>query len=275
MSGNSSEPLDIDGPAFERVRGLLRSKAGIELADNRQSLVVARLMRRVKSLGFVAFDPYLDLVERDESESGQFVNALTTNVTDFFRERHHFQLLEGIAGRAKKNEPFTVWSSACSSGQEPWSIAMTLKGAPNAPPTWKVLATDIDADILAKAREGVYPVDQVKAVAPELQASCFNPDRSHEYLRVRNDLRTRVYFGQLNLLGAWPMKGLFDVIFCRNVLIYFSPENRVKTVRRLAQQLKPGGVLMLGHSEAVLGNQTQLTSIGKTAFQRVSEGGLS
>ncbi len=268
MSGNSSEPLDIDGPAFERVRGLLRSKAGIELADNRQSLVVARLMRRVKSLGFVAFDPYLDLVERDESESGQFVNALTTNVTDFFRERHHFQLLEGIAGRAKKNEPFTVWSSACSSGQEPWSIAMTLKGAPNAPPTWKVLATDIDADILAKAKEGVYPVDQVKAVAPELQASCFNPDRSHEYLRVRNDLRTRVFFGQLNLLGAWPMKGLFDVIFCRNVLIYFSPENRVKTVRRLAQQLKPGGVLMLGHSEAVLGNQTQLTSIGKTAFQR-------
>ncbi len=272
MSGNSSEGLEIDGPAFERVRGLLRTKAGIELADNRQSLVVARLMRRVKSLGFVAFDPYLDLVERDEAESGQFVNALTTNVTDFFRERHHFQLLEGIASRAKKNEPFTVWSSACSSGQEPWSIAMTLKAATNAPPTWKVLATDIDADILSRAKEGVYPVDLVKAVSPELQASSFTPDRSHEFLRVRNDLRSKVFFGQLNLLGPWPMKGLFDVIFCRNVLIYFSPENRVKTVRRLASQLKPGGVLMLGHSEAVLGNQTQLTSIGKTAFQHGSPG---
>ncbi|MBM4778330.1 MAG: protein-glutamate O-methyltransferase CheR [Archangiaceae bacterium] len=270
MSGTTSEYLDIDAPAFERVRGLLRTKAGIELADNRQSLVVARLMRRVKSLGFTTFDPYLDLVERDECESGQFVNALTTNVTDFFRERHHFELLEGIARQAKRNEPFTVWSSACSSGQEPWSIAMTLDSTTGAPPTWKVLATDIDADVLARAQEGVYSVDQTKAVGAELQANCFSHDRTREFLRIRNELRSKVFFAQLNLLGAWPMKGLFDVIFCRNVLIYFSPENRVKTVRRLAGLLKPGGVLMLGHSEAVLGTQTELVSIGKTAFQRAS-----
>ncbi len=271
MSGNSSE-FEIGPRAFERVRGILRAKAGIELGDNRQSLVVARLMRRVKALGFERFDPYLDLVERDEREGGQFVNALTTNVTDFFRERHHFTRLAQLAGEASKREPFTIWSSACSSGQEPWSIAMTVHQTPSRPSSWKVLATDIDADVLERAKDGVYAADQLEAVDPHLRSSYFKSDRSREYLRVNDELRANVFFGRLNLLGAWPMKGLFDVIFCRNVLIYFSPENRLQVVKRLAGQLKPGGVLMLGHSEAALGLEASLVSIGQTAFQRVCEG---
>jgi chemotaxis protein methyltransferase CheR len=271
MSGNSSE-FELGPQAFERVRGILRARAGIELGDNRQSLVVARLMRRVKALGFERFDPYLDLVERDDREGGQFVNALTTNVTDFFRERHHFERLEQLVGEAFKKEPFTVWSAACSSGQEPWSIAMTINEAPSRPASWKVLATDIDADVLERAKDGVYPVDQLKSVEPRLRSTYFKCDRTREYLRVNDELHANVFFGQLNLLAAWPMKGLFDVIFCRNVLIYFSPENRVQIVKRLANQLKPGGVLMLGHSEAGLGVQASLRSIGKTAFQRVPEG---
>lgn len=268
MSGTTSDTLDIDPPAFERVRQLLRARAGIELADNRQSLVVARLMRRVRALGFDGFGPYLDLIEHDEPECTQFVSALTTNVTDFFRERHHFEALADLAAKASRNVPFKVWSAACSSGQEPWSIAMTLKATSDAPATWKVLATDIDAEVLEKAKDGVYAVDQAAAVTPEHKAAHFSTDRTGCYLRVRDALRSRVFFAQLNLLGDWPMKGDFDAIFCRNVLIYFSPENRLTVVRRLTARLKPGGVLFLGHSEAVLGIQSELTPIGKTAFKR-------
>jgi chemotaxis protein methyltransferase CheR len=268
MSGTTSD-LDLTPRDFERARRLLKERAGIELASNRQSLVVARLLRRLKGLGLDSFNEYFDLVERDPEEAGQFVSALTTNVTSFFRERHHFELLASIAAETARAEPLSIWSAACSTGQEPWSIAMTLQASP--PRTsWKLLATDIDAEVLGKAREGVYSAEEVASIPVNVREAAFSPDQSGAFFRVRNSLRANTYFAQLNLLDPWPMKKPFDVVLCRNVLIYFSPETRADIVRRLANQLRVGGVLMLGHSEAALGAIPTLSPIGKTAFRRVA-----
>jgi chemotaxis protein methyltransferase CheR len=167
-----------------------------------------------------------------------------------------------------------VWSSASSTGEEPWSIAMTIAQAQPSL-TWKVLATDIDEEVVTFARRGEYPIERVKSVPTDLRTRYFQRDRTFENARVRDELRQHLWFAQLNLLEQWPMKTLFDVIFCRNVLIYFDAETRARVVARLANQLRVGGVLMLGHSEALLGVLPILEPCGKTTFRRVAARGAS
>jgi chemotaxis protein methyltransferase CheR len=266
---------DLSEDDYRRVQTMLKQHTGIDLADGKRSLAYSRLIRRLKELGAGSFAEYLDLAERRDDERTKFISALTTNVTDFFREPYHFEALTQLLPELTKGrEGLSVWSSACSTGEEPWSIAMTIAQAQPSVP-WKVLATDIDEQVLASAKEGAYTTERATSVSGQLLERYFQRDRTFQNVRVRSELRQHLYFGQLNLLEPWPMKGLFDVIFCRNVLIYFDGETRTRVVGRLANQLRVGGVLMLGHSEALLGALPTLEPCGKTTFRRVSPRGAS
>jgi chemotaxis protein methyltransferase CheR len=254
---------------------MLKQQTGIDLADGKRLLAYSRLIRRVRDVGAASFAEYLDLAEGRLDERTKFISALTTNVTDFFREPYHFEELKRtLPELTRGRDALNVWSSASSTGEEPWSIAMTIAQAQPSL-TWKVLATDIDEEVVTFARRGEYPIERVKSVPTDLRTRYFQRDRTFENARVRDELRQHLWFAQLNLLEQWPMKTLFDVIFCRNVLIYFDAETRARVVARLANQLRVGGVLMLGHSEALLGVLPILEPCGKTTFRRVAARGAS
>lgn len=248
--------LHLGDREYGAIRGLLKAKTGIDLSDNKRALVYSRLYRRLRELELTSFSEYLDLVRADLDEGGRFVSALTTNVTDFFREGYHFDALRTLAPElARTREKLTVWSSACSTGEEPWSIAVTLSCLPT-PVKWRMLATDIDAQVLQTAREGIYPVERIRNVPKELVPRCFVRDPLNFKVKVRDELRGPVSFGQLNLLEPWPMRGLFDVIFCRNVLIYFDTEARRRVVQTFAKKLTKRGYLLLGHTESLINLST-------------------
>jgi chemotaxis protein methyltransferase CheR len=217
------------------------------------------------------FGAYLEIVQREGSaEREAFVNALTTNLTAFFREPHHFDLLHTYAQqRANKRAPLRCWSSACSTGEEVWTIAMVLREAEC---QGEVLGTDIDTDVLNSASTGVYRLERVSTLAPErLRRHFLRGTGSNDGLvSVRPELRALARFGQLNLQSpAWPAMGRFDVIFCRNVVIYFDREFQKKLLTRLADLLVPGGLLMVGHSESFPAAHPGFRSCGRTAYERV------
>ncbi|MDX2013215.1 MAG: protein-glutamate O-methyltransferase CheR [Myxococcaceae bacterium] len=253
---------------FERVRRFIKARAGIELGDGKRTLVVSRLLQRLRHDGAASFGALLDGAERDEGAAQRLVNALTTNVTSFFREAHHFELLASLLTQARR--PLRIWSSACSTGEEAWSIAgvVLATGAPRA--DGMVLATDIDSEVLSRAAAGVYPVDRVDAVTATVRQRLLlrGTGANTGLVRVSADARRLVRFEPRNLLGAWPPADPFDVIFCRNVLIYFDPPTRSRVVQRLSDALAPQGTLLLGHSESLMGMGFGLTPCGKTAFRK-------
>jgi len=258
---------------FVRIRKLIKERSGIDMSDAKRSLVYGRLARRVRALQLTTFSAYLELVDDASSDEGaQFLNALTTNVTELFREQHHFELLaERIVSEAARSgrKKLRIWSAGCSLGDEPYSIAITLTNAP-VTRDWdvKILATDIDTDVLAQARRGIYPAERVTKLTPGQRAHFLRGTSKNEGLaRVSEQIRGLVTFKQLNLHGTWPMQGPFDVVFCRNVLIYFDAPARERLVRRFANILKPGGYLCLGHSEAAsAGVVSELKPCSRTAF---------
>jgi len=257
---------------FERVRALIYKRAGISLADSKQEMVYSRLARRLRATGIVSFVTYLDELEAgkmgDEWES--FTNALTTNLTSFFREAHHFPLLaEHVKGL--RDGPLTIWCSASSTGEEPYSIAMTLCEAFNTlnPPV-QVIATDIDTNVLATAANGVYGIDRLDKMAPERAKRFFLRGKGEQQgmVRVRPELRQLVTFKQLNLLAdQWPINGQFDVIFCRNVMIYFDKATQRKILSRFVPMMKPHALLFAGHSENFLYVSESLKLRGKTVYE--------
>jgi chemotaxis protein methyltransferase CheR len=257
---------------FERVRALIYKRAGISLADSKQEMVYSRLARRLRATGIVSFATYLDELEAgrmgDEWES--FTNALTTNLTSFFREAHHFPLLaEHVKGL--RDGPLTIWCSASSTGEEPYSIAMTLCEAFNTlnPPV-QVIATDIDTNVLATAANGVYGIDRLDKMAPERAKRFFLRGKGEQQgmVRVRPELRQLVTFKQLNLLAdQWPISGQFDVIFCRNVMIYFDKATQRKILSRFVPMMKPHALLFAGHSENFLYVSESLKLRGKTVYE--------
>jgi chemotaxis protein methyltransferase CheR len=262
--------LELGDEEYEAIRALLKERTGIDLADAKRALVHNRLARRVRDLGVPSFGAYLDRARSDPEEASAFVSALTTNVTEFFREQHHFQFLtSALPELSRGRDQLTVWSAACSTGEEPWSIAVTLAEA-QPPVKWRVLATDIDEEAVATAQEGVYPSERARPVPAGLLTKYFQRDAGYAWVRVKDELRQNVSIGRLNLLHDWPMRGPFDFIFCRNVLIYFDGVTRARLVTRLANHLRPGGYLFLGHSEALLGASPLLAPRGKTTFQRVA-----
>jgi chemotaxis protein methyltransferase CheR len=256
---------------FERVRGLIYQRAGISLADSKQEMVYSRLARRLRATGISSFVRYLDDLEAgrmgDEWES--FTNALTTNLTSFFREAHHFPLLAEHVKQAR--EPVTIWCSASSTGEEPYSIAMTVCEAFNtlSPPV-KIIATDIDTNVLAVGANGVYALDRIGKLEPERLKRFFLKGKGAQegMVRVRPELRNLVTFRQLNLLSdSWQLQGQFDVIFCRNVMIYFDKATQRKILARFVPLMKPDALLFAGHSENFLYVSESLRLRGKTVYE--------
>ena len=267
--------FDFTRRDFERVRALIHGRAGISLADSKQEMVYSRLARRLRATGIQSFGRYLDDLEagRMDKEWEAFTNALTTNLTSFFREAHHFPLLLDhlVALRKKDTRPLTIWCSAASTGEEPYSIAMTACEAFNTlTPPVQIVATDIDTNVLATAANGVYPMERMDKMSPERLRRFFLKGKgAHEGMaRVRPELRSLVTFRQLNLLAdGWPLEGPFDAIFCRNVMIYFDKPTQRKILDRFVPLMKPHALLFAGHSENFLYVSDSLRLRGKTVYE--------
>ena len=256
---------------FERVRALIHRKAGIALAGSKQEMVYSRLARRLRAIGLSSFAQYLNALESgaDAREWEAFTNALTTNLTSFFRESHHFPLL---ADHLKKvSQPIDIWCSASSTGEEPYSIAMTACEAFNSlTPPVRIVATDIDTNVLGTAAAGVYGMDRLEKLSPERARKFFLKGKGAQdgLARVRPELRALVTFRPLNLLEeGWHLKGPFDIIFCRNVMIYFDKPTQSKILARFAPLMKSDGLLFAGHSENFLYVSDAFRLRGKTVYQ--------
>ena len=257
---------------FARIKARVYSVAGIALSDAKRTLVVSRLSKILRALQLPSFDAYVDFLERSGSDKdGQdFVNALTTNLTRFYREDHHFDHLRDYVGALIAERPrgtrLRIWSAGCSTGQEPYTIGMDLLAAFPELKRWdfKILATDIDTAVLAKAAGGVYPESELNGLSQE-RARPF--ERTAGAIRIPANVRELVSFKPLNLIGAWPMKGPFDAIFCRNVAIYFDKPTQGEMFGRFCKLLAPEGYLYIGHSENLGSGGDGFRLVGKTIYQ--------
>lgn len=248
-----TQRLPLSDQHFRRICQLIYQRAGIVLASHKRDMVYNRLVRRLRQLGVDDFGDYLGMLEANASDAEwqAFINALTTNLTAFFREGHHFPILAEHA-RQRRGE-YKVWSAAASTGEEPYSIAITLADAlGEGMGRWKVFASDIDTQVLEKAQSGVYRQQELKTLSPQqLQRYFMRGTGPHEgYVRVRQELMKQVEFAAINLLGSkLQTPGPFDAIFCRNVMIYFDKKTQQDILSRFVPLLKPGGLLFAGHSE--------------------------
>jgi chemotaxis protein methyltransferase CheR len=273
--------FDFSRADFDRVRELIYRHAGISLNPSKQSMVYSRLSRRLRALGSPGFGDYLDALEGGAAGKGEwqeFVNALTTNLTSFYREPHHFPLLaEHMLRQAADGAkgPLRLWCSAASTGEEPYTLAITMMEAfGSLTPPVSIIATDIDTAVLAKADLGIYAAETVEKLAPALLKRYFLRGRGAQQglVRVRPEVRALLRFGVLNLLDArWPLEGRFDAVFCRNVMIYFDKPTQHRVLEKIAARLTPEGLLFAGHSE----NFTQARELfelqGKTVYRLAAQ----
>lgn len=260
---------------FERVRKLIYGRAGISLSPNKHEMVYSRLGRRLRTLGLSHFSDYLTLLEHgDAVEWEAFTNSLTTNLTAFFREEHHFPVLAELLQRNKGTGPISLWCSAASTGEEPYSMAMTaVEAFDTFKPPVKILATDIDTNVLMKARQGVYSIDRLEKVSQERKRRFFlrGKGASSGQVRVRDELRALIEYRPLNLLDAsWSVRGPFHAIFCRNVMIYFDKPTQYDILRKFVPLLHPDGLLFAGHSESFHHAADLFRPCGKTVYQGVA-----
>ncbi|MFN8571791.1 MAG: protein-glutamate O-methyltransferase CheR [Gemmatimonadaceae bacterium] len=265
--------VELTPADFARVAQLMRAVAGIELRPGKEGLVRSRLSRRLRTLHLQSVREYLDRVERESGqELAHMVDALTTNKTEFFREHTHFELLEQtvLPGLARRGGPIRIWCAGCSTGEEPYSVAMSAhQSLGPAASRVRVLATDISGRVLETARRGIYGATSLRSVPLELRRAFFDvvTDSTDESTYQVNDrVRRLVRFAKLNLMATWPMRGHFDVIFCRNVMIYFSRQVQQQLVDRFTERLSPGGILLLGHSESLTGIRHALRYLQPAAY---------
>jgi chemotaxis protein methyltransferase CheR len=268
---NTGKEFEFTGRDFDRVRKLIHQRAGIALAASKHEMVYSRLARRLRATGISSFAAYLDGLEsgNDGEEWEAFTNALTTNLTSFFREAHHFPLLAEFVRKAKR--PVEIWCAASSTGEEPYSIAMTLCEVFGtlAPPA-RIVATDIDTSVLDAAASGIYTFDRIEKMPAERTRRFFLRGKGAQegLVRVRPELRQMVTFEPLNLLAdRWPVAGPFDAVFCRNVMIYFDKPTQGKILDRIAPLMKPDGLLFAGHSENFLYVSDAFKLRGKTVYE--------
>lgn len=257
---------------FERVAARVGSMAGIVLEPHKRQMIFSRLSRRLRVRGFDSFDAYLNHLDagKDTDELQEFVNTLTTNLTSFFREAHHFRHFSTNVLKPKSGagERLRVWSAGCSSGEEAYTIAMTiLDTIGRIGSDVRILATDLDTNMLAKGRAGIYPAARTDGI-PKRFTRFIERVANTEDVRMSNATKDAIAFLQLNLLEPWPIKGKFEAVFCRNVMIYFDAATKAALIDRFADVLVPGGFLYLGHSESILGHHPKLTSCGETIYQR-------
>ena len=256
---------------FARIQTLIYQRAGISLHDGKHAMVYSRLSRRLRDTGHTSFHEYLGWLEtHDGPEWQEFVNALTTNLTAFFREQHHFEIFASHL-RAKPTANWRVWCNAASTGEEPYSIVMTAFESLGASGSFKLTASDIDSRVLATAAQGVYRLDGLKGVTPERLQKFFLKGKGGNagMVRVKPELRRVIDFMSVNLIrDDWPFKEPFDVVFCRNVMIYFDAPTQRKVLERIHRVLKPGGMLFVGHAENFSESRDLFTLRGKTVYER-------
>lgn len=257
---------------FECIRKLIYSHAGISLSPAKKDMVYSRLVRRIRDLGFNSFHTYLSLLENgDKTEWELFINSLTTNLTSFFREEHHFEILYDHINKHRNRTPINIWCSASSTGEEPYSIAMTivdLYGSYQSPV--KIYASDVDTNVLAKAKEGIYTIDRLEKMPQQKIRRFFKNGvgENQGKVRVRQELRDMITFIHVNLLDeAWPLNGPFDAIFCRNVMIYFDKPTQYNILKKFAPLLKEDGLMFAGHSESFLHAADLFKLRGKTVYE--------
>lgn len=282
FTGRSDSNDSVEGvlgdEEFDFIRHVIEQNAGIVLGPNKKQLVQGRLGRRLRELGLPSYRAYCDHVrDAGPEELVSLINALTTNVTSFFREKHHFDalaqyMLPEAMTRNAATRRLRIWSAGCSSGEEPYSIAMTAAGVLTSSVRWdfRILATDIDSDMVAFAKRGEYSLDRLGSMPEAQMRAGFDRTADGLAVRVKPEIAALTRFAPLNLMGEWPMRGPFDVIFCRNVMIYFDQVTRDRLLQRYAQMLAPGGYLCLGHSESIHGQHSDFKLVGKTIYRRTS-----
>lgn len=270
--GGGAREFHFTTKDFERVRQLIYKRAGISLGDSKQELVYSRLSRRLRATGIRTFEDYLNLLERGDSvEWEAFTNSLTTNLTSFFREHHHFPVLAEHLRKHKGRDPIALWCSASSTGEEPYSIAMTAVDAFNSfnPPV-SIIATDLDTKVLETAKAGIYSEEKVARLDPGLVKRFFLRGTGSQagMVRVRQELRNMIVFRQLNLLdNNWPLRPPFEAIFCRNVMIYFDKATQLAILRKFVPLLQEHGLLFAGHSESFFHAEDYFKLRGKTVYE--------
>jgi len=271
---NNYELTDVD---FYKLRDIIYKEAGIKLSDVKKILMQSRLIKRLRELKLDNFTDYHEyLLSNFEKEKINFINAITTNKTDFFRENDHFEFMKSriLPEFVNKNEKeLRIWSAGCSTGEEPYTIAITLFEyfSGKVPPELLILATDIDTQVLEKAQEGNYPADHLADVDPKYLKAYFmrNENEKGVFYKVRDQLKKIVYFRRLNLLSdEYPMKKKFDIIFCRNVIIYFDRETQKKLFDKYYSYLKDDGYLLIGHSENITSITDKFILTGRTIYKK-------
>ncbi len=261
--------------SFKTVSELAYQYTGIVFGDHKKDMVYGRLARRMRELGLKDMTDYCPLItDSGHDEVSKFINAITTNLTSFFREPHHFDFLEDTfceeVIRSSKGSKIRGWSAACSTGEEPYSAAITLSEKLIGT-HWdcKILATDLDSKVLEHASHGIYDKDRIKSLTADRKKKWFLSDPNRpDVVKVKPSLQAMIKFKRLNLLEGWPMKGPFDFIFCRNVFIYFDLPTQQKILNGFAEKLRPGGYLFIGHSENLHDAGKHFDSLGKTIYQR-------
>ncbi len=264
---------------FDYLRHIVITGTGIVVPNEKQDMFYSRLARRVRKLGLPNFKQYCDLIknEKDGAEAAQLINAITTNLTSFFRESYHFDFLaEKLIPDLLKTEPnkrrLFIWSAGCSTGEEPYSIAITLSQLGLVERGWdiKILATDIDSSVLEHGARGVYGLDQIKVVPDQYVKAGFLRGKGAQSgkVSIKPSVRSMVQFMQLNLNSEWMLPEQADIVFCRNVIIYFDKESKKRLVNRIADNLTDGGYLFIGHSESLFKVSEQFDLVGKTIYRK-------
>jgi chemotaxis protein methyltransferase CheR len=282
VAANAEREFEFSDADFRSLVQLAHAHTGIALADSKRNLVYGRLSRRLRALGMSSFRDYREYLQSadGEVEIEGFINSISTNLTKLFRESHHFDHLRtnvaasfARSASAKAASRLRIWSAGCSTGEEPYTIAMVLR---RELPTIarhdvRILATDIDTEVLSKAAQGEYPATALQEVPAAYRdlLQPINGDPRGTLVVMDEELKALISFKHLNLMKQWPFKGLFDAIFCRNVMIYFDGPTKAELIERFVSHLKPGGWLYIGHSESLLGTHQHLQLVGRTIYRRV------
>ncbi len=279
MSEVREREFEFTDASFERIRQFVSEHTGIVLTEAKKNMVYGRLSKRIRKGRFDTFDEFCDALETgDEDEQEFMINAITTNLTAFFREQHHFDflvdtLVPQLIEQNKHSKRLRIWSAGCSTGEEPYSIAITLQESLPDIEQWdvKILATDLDANVVAHGKKGVYREDRITGLPEEVIQRWFKRGKGDNegMVRVHPELQKMITFKRLNLLHEWPMKGPFDLMFCRNVVIYFDKETQKVLFDRYADILIPEAHLFIGHSETLYKVSDRFESLGHTIYRKV------
>ncbi len=272
------EEFTLTDKQFKIFQDLIKEHTSITISDEKKELIYGRLSRRLRKLNLNRFEDYYEMLKQgDLQELENFINVITTNLTSFFRESHHFDYLKDVMipkllVENAASKKIRVWSAGCSTGEEPYSIAMTLMESIPDINSWdvKILATDIDSDVLAKASSGVYKAERVESLDKQTISQWFKRGKGEKsgYVRVAPELQSLISFKQLNLLNEWPFNGGFDVVFCRNVVIYFDKDTQKVLFEKFSQALQPHGEMFIGHSETLFKISDDFELLGKTIYKK-------